>query len=1441
MIERFLQDTLSGDDQNVTVKGLEGALSSRATIEEITVADDEGVWLTIKGAELDWNRLALIRGRFSVNALTAQEIDVARAPGTTTTEAPPPSAETQPFQLPELPVSIEIGEIRIDELALGEPLIGVAAELTVTGDLSLADGTLDTNLDITRLDRAGDEITLAAGFQNSNSQIDLDLNVTEASGGLISTALKIPDSPPIGLTAKGSGPLTDFTADIGLSSDNQQRVAGQVRLRSATAEDETAEDGIAFTADLSGDLTPFVADDMDVFFGQDTRLFVDGKTQPEGALQISDLDFTSQALNLEGELQLAAGGTLQLAALQGRISPPNGETVVLPASGGETSIEAAQISALFDQSNGNLWDLSLTANAFKSPQISLDRAQITAQGTLEQGDIVNVDGDVQAALDGLDLADPAMNTALGDRITLDGAFDYGSDQSLDLSGFELVGSDYTLGVDALISGLTSGLAVDGSASLDATDLSRFSNLAQLQLGGQASARLVGKGSPLEGSFDGKLEVKGSDLSTGRDDIDPVIRGETTITVDAKRGADGITLRDFTLIADAARAQASGTVTTPDGNLSIDGQAKLSARDLSVFSGLAKRELGGSVQASLQGAGTVQTLEFDGTASVTARDIKTGMAEIDPLLKGETIVEFEGALSQDQITIREATVNGNAVTAQVAATIDDPTGDIAFDGATSASIPDLSLFSGLAGRDLAGSVTASVQGSGAVKTPRFDGKASMTSRDIKTGMADIDPLLTGQTSVEFDGAVSKDQITIREAKVNGNAVTAQIAATIDDPTGDIAVDGTASLDVPNLSLFSGLANRDLAGSVEAQLQGKGAVGSKAFDVNGSVKADDIRAGIEQVDALLQGRTTLTVDALNDENGLNIRTFRLKGTALSANASGQLSRETGGLNFTAALDDLGRLSETLTGPLKLDGNVAPTGSGLEGTANLQGPDSSYASLVGTVDTDGSADLDFDAKLNRIERFVPDFPGTVAATGNAKRSDGVWTIDAKAEGPAGINSTVAGTFDETAGTADLRAQGGVNLGIANIFITPNKIEGAARFDLALKGAPALESLSGSITTSGTSFAIPTAGQTVTGISGSVDLAQSRATISMNGGMRAGGGFTVSGPVDLTPPFNAQITTALNSLVLTDQLLYETTLNGQIVMAGALAGNSSLSGQITFEETNINLAAASGAVGAAPIPEITHIGESSAQYVTRERAQLVVKEEAAQSDSRIALDISLLAPKAVFVRGRGVNAELGGRIFIGGTTRSVVPSGQIELIRGNFDILGRRLALTKGIVTLQGDLTPYIEFESSASTSDGTATIEIAGPLDSPEVDVFSDPERPAEEALAMLLFGNRFSELSPFIIAQMAASLAQLSGAGGDATKGLRDSTGVDTIDIGATEGGAGRLGAGAYLSDNLYTDFTVNTEGDTEVNLNLDVNDNFTVRGTVDGRGETGIGLFFERDY
>ena len=404
---------------------------------------------------------------------------------------------------------------------------------------------------------------------------------------------------------------------------------------------------------------------------------------------------------------------------------------------------------------------------------------------------------------------------------------------------------------------------------------------------------------------------------------------------------------------------------------------------------------------------------------------------------------------------------------------------------------------------------------------------------------------------------------------------------------------------------------------------------------------------------------------------------------------------------------------------------------------------------------------------------------------------------------------------------------------------MQGTAAFDLAVRGQPSLDAVSGTITTSGTTFAIPSIAQTIDPIGATVTLAGSQANIVVNGGLPAGGGFRVSGPVALLPPFDGRLTIQLLEMVLTDNISFTSSANGQLVFAGPLAGDANLSGRIDFGETEINLNAVSGAVGAAPIPDIRHTGESGPVRATREHAGLT---EVTKSGSgpAIGLDVELVARNRVFATGFGLNAELGGDLKIGGTTLRVEPSGQIELIRGNLDLLGRRLKLTKGLITLEGDLTPYVEFESATATTDGTATIEIVGPVNSPTVNVFSEPERPSEEALAMLLFGNRASDISPFQIAQMAASLATLRS-GGKTQKKIKDETGVDTVDIGSDGAGGGRLGVGIYLADNLYTDVTVNTKGETELNLNLDVSESLTVRGTVDNAGDTGIGVFFQRDY
>ena len=73
-IERKLEELLSGAGRDVQVTGFAGALSSQATLDTLTISDDEGVWLTLSDVSLNWNRSALLRGRVEVTELTAAEI-----------------------------------------------------------------------------------------------------------------------------------------------------------------------------------------------------------------------------------------------------------------------------------------------------------------------------------------------------------------------------------------------------------------------------------------------------------------------------------------------------------------------------------------------------------------------------------------------------------------------------------------------------------------------------------------------------------------------------------------------------------------------------------------------------------------------------------------------------------------------------------------------------------------------------------------------------------------------------------------------------------------------------------------------------------------------------------------------------------------------------------------------------------------------------------------------------------------------------------------------------------------------------------------------------------------------------------------------------------------------------------------------------------------------
>jgi translocation and assembly module TamB len=169
----LIENQLSAPGRQIRLSGVSGALSSQARVEQITISDARGPWLEIDNAEIDWSRLQLLRGRVAIQRLSAARIAWLRQ-----AEAPPPErglplpkAETQPFALPELPVSIRINEIDLPSITFDESVFGQAAELSVGGSLTLEGGALDTSINVERQDEPGGRLALSASFSNSTRQL----------------------------------------------------------------------------------------------------------------------------------------------------------------------------------------------------------------------------------------------------------------------------------------------------------------------------------------------------------------------------------------------------------------------------------------------------------------------------------------------------------------------------------------------------------------------------------------------------------------------------------------------------------------------------------------------------------------------------------------------------------------------------------------------------------------------------------------------------------------------------------------------------------------------------------------------------------------------------------------------------------------------------------------------------------------------------------------------------------------------------------------------------------------------------------------------------------------------------------------------------------------------------------------------------------------------
>lgn len=1555
ILQAFLEDNLSDAGRDVRIEGFAGALSGRATLDQLTIADRDGVWLTLRGAVLDWNRASLLRGALDVEELSAAEIVLTRAP---VPEPGLPAPEAQPFVLPDLPISVQIGRLAASRVTLGAALLGQEVVLALTGSAELADQSGRSDLRVTRIDGAAAQLDFAGSFSKASQDLALDLDLDEGPNGIAAELLSLPGRPSLRLRIAGTGPISDYTADIGLATDGVDRLTGRVTL----AEDDR---GQAFTADLGGDLRPLVTQNYRAFLGSDVRLNLAGTRFSDASLELDQARLSSQALTLDASLALSETGWPNRIDLDGVIEPVSGADVLLSLPGEPTRVSDARISLQYDVADGDRWDFGLTLTGLDRADLGLDMARITGAGTLSP-ELRRVAGRIDLDISGIAFADPDLSASIGPALLGGVRFDWQQGRPLALQDMALRGADYRLAGDATLSGITGqidmALALD--ATLSADDLSRFAGVAGQPLAGRATLATTGTLAPVSGGFDLTLQGIANDLAIGHTMVDPLIAGQSTLDIVARRDETGLFLDRFNVRSEAAditadavlgseqsdiagtaqladlgllveggsgpvtlggtarhrgarweldlnadalggtRAALDGTATTVDGRVAtVRGDVSLTTPNLGAYRDLIGQPVSGAIDVTGVWSGDVARDLYDLTLRGTLTNAGVGQDQVDRLLEGRvdlglTARRAAGELVLDDLSIRSGSIemtgsarlgqvgvdlSGQAVLADLGRLVDgasgplavvgtaaqrdeawrigatadamsgsvatfdglattDGTGSTRLDGDVTLNMPDLAAYGDLVGQALSGSLAIGGTLSGNLTAQTVTGAFTGTGDELRLGQDIVDRLLRGRSRFALALAAAGTDISVDRFTLNSDAV--DVSATARLTATERNISGTARLldlgDVLDGAAGPLTATGSLIGQGEAwQLKAEArAPGDTELRITATAALSDGQIGA------VTGDATLNAGRLSAYRGLVGQP--LSGAlSLTGGGSGDLSLGTFDVSLFGTGQNLGTgirdADQLLIGTTRLSAEVRrdATGQLLFDAVEIATPQAA-ADLSGAY-SDAQSRLRFDLLVRNLGLFVPALTGAVSAEGTLRAEGGPFRISTAITGPGGSRAVLDGTVSRDASSAALQMTGQAPLAIANRLASPNLLNGIATFDLRLDGPLAMRALSGRLETSGARITLPNLRLAVSGLDASAQLRAGTAEIFGLGTVSSGGQVRTSGQIGLTSPFAANLRTEIIALTLTEPGLYDTRIDGRLDLSGPLRSGASIGGTLTIGETEIRIPDRVGG-GSGVIAGLVHLNEPAAVRATRARAGLTDRDTSRETSGVYPLDVTVNAPARIFIRGRGLDAELGGSVALRGTTADIITDGRFDLIRGRLEILGKRLTLTEAFAELRGDLEPYIRAVATTNADDATVRIELEGPASGPDLTLTSTPDLPEDEILARLLFGRDLTEISALQALQMANAVRVLAGGADDGIVGrLRQNFGLDDLDIATDEDGETGLRVGRYINDNLYTDVTVGTSGTSEINLNLTLSPSVTVRGSAGSDGDTGIGIFFERDY
>ncbi len=250
-----------------------------------------------------------------------------------------------------------------------------------------------------------------------------------------------------------------------------------------------------------------------------------------------------------------------------------------------------------------------------------------------------------------------------------------------------------------------------------------------------------------------------------------------------------------------------------------------------------------------------------------------------------------------------------------------------------------------------------------------------------------------------------------------------------------------------------------------------------------------------------------------------------------------------------------------------------------------------------------------------------------------------------------------------------------------------------------------------------------------------------------------------------------------------------------------------------------------------------------------------AAQVEARpkgppIELDVELGFPSRLRVEDPNLESEWRGTLFVRGDIAHPDIQGELQVVRGRFDLAGIRFTATAGRFTFE-ELTnvPMIDVTAVADRNDIEATLKLQGPANTPVVTLTSNPSLPQDEILSRLMFGETAGTLTAGQSIQLAQAAARLSGTGpglGSTVLGrLRRFARVDRIEVkdsGDPQNAGTSVSVGKYIGDRVYLSYDQAVQGEgSKARVEVEMTKHLSAETEVGRNQNASVGLRWRWSY